>query len=364
MAGRRLRRGGFAFLGKTNMPEFSSDMTVSKLNGVTHNPWDLSRTPGGSSGGAAAAVAAGLCAVAHGTDGAGSTRVPAAWCGLVGFKPSRGMVAYGPYEGPVYFGTSEPGVVSRSVRDAAAVLDLLAPPGPWTPGRDGSFLDAVSAQDGARLRIGICTTPPMGTVEPDCAAAADSVAMLLSDLGHHVEAVMPAWDVILAAFGPMSVPGPAAHVTEADLDHVEPRNRPTITRLSTLTILEHYRWVEAVRTAQQRFCELWSSIDILVTPDRRDAPATSSLGLSGMTTRWRTELGLPRSRILRSRSTSRVSLAISLPLGWSAEGLPIGVQLVGRSLDEPTLLQLAAELETARPWRDQIRSAAHKLDTL
>lgn len=193
---RRLRDGGFAVLGKTNVPEFCSDMTVSKLNGRCRNPWDLSRTPGGSSGGAAAAVAAGLCAVAHGTDGAGSVRVPAAWCGLVGLKPSRGLVAFGPEEGPAYFGMSGPGVLSRSVRDAAACLDVLAPTGPWTPGRGRSFAEAAR-EDGDRLRIGVCTTPPMGVVEPDCAGAADDVAHLLEALGHHVEPATPAWDVIL-----------------------------------------------------------------------------------------------------------------------------------------------------------------------
>ncbi len=359
---RRLRDGGFAFVGKTNMPEFSSDMTVSKLNGTTRNPWDLARTPGGSSGGAAAAVAAGLCAVAHGTDGAGSVRVPAAWCGLVGLKPSRGLVAFGPDENPSYFGTSVPGVLSRSVRDAAAFLDVLASPGPWTPARDRSFADETRVRDGARVRIGVCTTPPIGVVHPDCAAAADGVAALLGELGHHVEAATPAWDVILAvAFGPMMVPGPAALVSAADLDRVEPRNRTTVVHLASLTILEHHKWVEAVLAARRRFCELWSTIDVLVTPTVGVLPPPVTWA------RWNDDVATHRARFATFPNFAHPfnlsgQPAISLPLGWSAEGLPIGVQLVGRSLDESTLFRVAAELERVRPWADRIAENTRSMD--
>jgi amidase len=122
---RRFREAGFIFIGKSNVPEFMSSMTTSELNGIVRNPWDLTRTPGGSSGAAAAAVAAGLGSVARGTDGAGSVRVPAAFCGLVGLKPSRRLVAFGPAEDRPYFGTSQPGVLTRTVRDAAALLDVM-----------------------------------------------------------------------------------------------------------------------------------------------------------------------------------------------------------------------------------------------
>jgi amidase len=358
---RRLREGGFAVLGKTNVPEFCSDMTVSRLNGPCRNPWDLARTPGGSSGGAAAAVAGGLCAIAHGTDGAGSVRVPAAWCGLVGLKPSRGLVAFGPEEGPAYFGMSGPGVLSRSVRDAAACLDLLAPTGPWTPGRGRPFADAAR-EEGERLRIGVCTIPPMGAVDPYCAAAADGAARLLEELGHHVESATPAWDVILgAAFGPMEVPGAAALVSEADLDRVEPRNRAMVTYLATLTVLEHHRWVQSAREAGRRFRELWSTIDILVTPTVGMLPPPVTWA------RWDDDNETHQARFTTFPNFAQPfnvsgQPAISLPLGWSGEGLPIGVQLVGRPLEEATLLRLAAELERARPWLDPIAQAARSLD--
>jgi amidase len=354
---RRLRQGGFLLLGKTNVPEFCSDMTVSKLNGLCRNPWDLDRTPGGSSGGAAAAVAAGLCAIAHGTDGAGSVRVPAAWCGLVGLKPSRGLVSFGPEEGPAYFGTSVPGVLCRSVRDAAGFLDVMAPAGPWTPGRDAPYAEGVRLE-GERLRIGLCTTPPMGAVDPDCAAAADGVAVLLEELGHQVEPAAPAWDVILeAALGPMEVPGAAALVSAADFDRVEPRNRPTAEYLATLTILEHHRWVQSVRAAGRRFRQLWSTIDVLVTPTVGTLPPPVTWA------RWDDDNEAHRARFSTFPNFAQPfnlsgQPAISLPLGWASNGLPIGVQLVGRPLEEATLLQIGAELERARPWAERIAEPA------
>lgn len=131
----RFRAGGLVILGKTNVRENCTSFTSSRLDGVCRNPSDTDLTPGGSSGGAGAAVAAGLCAAAHGTDGAGSVRAPAAFCGLIGLKLTRGLIAYGPMEGSAYFGTSGPGVLTRSVRDAATLLDVMAPPGPWTARR-------------------------------------------------------------------------------------------------------------------------------------------------------------------------------------------------------------------------------------
>ena len=357
---RRLRHGGFVVLGKTNVPEFCSDMTTSKLNGPCRNPWDLERTPGGSSGGAAAAVAAGLCAIAHGTDGAGSVRVPAAWCGLVGLKPSRGLVAYGPEEGPAYFGTSGPGVLCRSIRDAAAFLDVIAPPGPWTPARDRPYAQTTEPTS-QRLRLGLCTSPPMGAVDPESAAAADDAAVLLEDLGHRVEPVEPAWDVILeAAFGPMEVPGPAALVSADDYEQIEPRNRSMVGHLATLTVLEHHRWVESARAAGRRFRELWSTIDVLVTPTvgRLAPPLTWA--------RWDDDDEAHRARFATFPNFAQPfnvsgQPAISLPLGWSGTGLPIGVQLVGRPLGEATLLQVASELERARPWAERIAEPARSL---
>ncbi|HEY7107782.1 MAG TPA: amidase, partial [Acidimicrobiia bacterium] len=250
---RRLRDAGFVVLGKTNVPEFCSSMTTSELNGICRNPWDTDLTPAGSSGGAAAAVAAGLCAAAHGTDGAGSVRVPAAFCGLVGVKPSRGLVTFGPERGNPYYATSVDGILSHSVRDAAALLDVFvgvhdsSPPWPGWPPRSWSdaFLD-----DPGRLRIAVTSTFPVGEIVDECVRAAETVAEQLASLGHRVEQAAPEWEVILAAAaGPMNLPGPAGDVGLDRLDLVEPRNRPTIERGAAYTVLEHFRWVELTRAA-------------------------------------------------------------------------------------------------------------------
>ena len=240
---RRFRQAGLVVIGKTNIPEFCTSMTSSDLNGICCNPWDPERTPGGSSGGAAAALAAGLCSIAHGTDGAGSTRVPAAFCGLVGLKPTRGLVSFGPEEGKAYFGTSEPGVIARSVRDAAALLDVMVgtgdPLSAWSPRPTDSYLEQAVALCG-QLRIAVTTSPPFGSVESECADAAVRVGALLESLGHHVVSGTPDWGVILqAALIPAEVPGAAGLVSPEHYELLELRNRPIAQRLAGLTVAEH-----------------------------------------------------------------------------------------------------------------------------
>ena len=160
----RFRDAGFVIVGKTNVPEFCSSMTDSELHGTGRNPWDTSRTPGGSSGGAAAALSAGLCAASHGTDGAGSVRSPASFCGLVGLKPTRGVVSFGPELDRPTYGTTVDGVLTRSVRDAAALLDVLA-----APLVRRAATDAIGVEPGP-LRIAVTTQPPMGATDDQCAA--------------------------------------------------------------------------------------------------------------------------------------------------------------------------------------------------
>jgi amidase len=287
-------------------------------------------------------------------------RGPAAFCGLVGLKPSRGLVAFGPYEGPAYFGTTVPGVLSRSVRDAAGALDVLAPAGPWTPRRDRPFREVVD-RDPAPLRIALSTTPPMGAVEPDCATATEEVGRLLESLGHHVAHATPRWDVILgASMGPMEVPGAAALVALDAIDQLEPRNRPLVRGLAELTVLDHSRWVETVRAASATFLEFWESYDVLVTP---------TMGVVAPPVEWANWDDEPEAHMTRFMTFPSAAQpfnvsgqpAISLPLGWSAEGLPIGIQFAGRHLDEWTLLALAAQLERAAPWMDRTVAAGQRL---
>jgi amidase len=348
---RGFRSAGFVILGKTNVPEFCTTMTDSELNGTCRNPWDLERTPGGSSGGAAAALSAGLCAVAHGTDGAGSVRVPAAFCGLVGVKATRGLLTHGPEEGDAYYGTAENGVLTRSVRDVAGILDVLTAT-PWSPATGRSHTDAAASEPG-RLRVAVCLDPPMGTIDPECPEAARETGALLKSLGHDVVEATPPWMTILAmAAGPMEVPGMAGRVALDDVESIEPRNRPVLRRLTELRVTEHASWVEQTRRATREFCRFWDDVDVLVTP---------TCGIPAPSVSFATWDQTPEEHIATFMSFPNFAQpfnlsgqpALSLPLASHSSGLPIGVQLVGRHLEEPTLLALAAQLEAARPWGDR-----------
>lgn len=344
----RYRDGGFVVLGKTNVPEFCTSMTSSELNGIARNPWDRALTPGGSSGGAAAALAAGLCAVAHGTDGAGSVRSPASFCGLVGLKPTRGAVDFGPEQGSPYYGTSVDGILTRSVRDAVAVLAVMQ-------GAPRGRVEAPIAAPRA-LRIAVTTDAPFGTTSAECAEAATLTAAALESLGHQVEVAAPEWFTILAtATGPMSVPGAAALVGDDDLDRVEPRNRPMIRGLARLTVVEHARWVDQVRIAALEFLQFWNAeggFDLLVTP---------TAGIRPPSVDWAPWDQSPEEHMATFMSFPNFAQpfnlsgqpGVSVPTVWTDDGIPLGVHLAGRRGDDQLLLQVAAQLETAMPWADR-----------
>jgi amidase len=343
----RFRAAGFVILGKTNVPEFCTSMTSSELNGICRNPWDPVRTPGGSSGGAAAALAAGMCAVSHGTDGAGSVRSPASFCGLVGTKPTRGLVDFGPERGNPYYGTSVDGVLTRSVRDAAAMLAVMR----GEPAQAGR-VDGVEAP-ARSLRVALATDAPLGTTTAECAAATTRTADALAQLGHHVEEAAPEWATILAtAAGPMSVPGPAALVGEDDLERVEPRNRPLVRSLARLTVVDHARWVEQVRAAAAEFLRFWDTYDVLVTPTAGMVPPSVS---------WAPWDQSPEDHMATFMSFPNFAQpfnlsgqpGVNVPTSWSEGGLPIGVHLAGGRGDDLLLLQVAAQLEAVMPWADR-----------
>jgi amidase len=353
---RRFRDAGFVIVGKTNVPEFCTSMTSSELNGTARNPWDPDRTPGGSSGGAAASLAAGLCAVAHGTDGAGSVRSPASFCGLVGVKPTRGLVNFGPEVGNPYYGTTVDGVLTRSVRDAASLLDVLLgprdPAAAWSP-RPAETYAELALRTPDTLRVAVSTDAPFGTTTPECAGAATTTGAMLESLGHHVESATPDWSTILAAAaGPMSVPGVAALVGEDDIDQVEPRNRPLVRAMSRLTVVEHARWVEQVRAAAESFLAFWDTYDVLVTP---------TAGIVAPPVSWAPWDQDPEAHMATFTNFPNFAQpfnlsgqpALSLPLVWSDTGLPIGVHLAGRRLDDALLLRVARQLEAALPWSER-----------
>jgi Asp-tRNA(Asn)/Glu-tRNA(Gln) amidotransferase A subunit family amidase len=356
---RRIRAVGFVVLGKTNTPEFGTiAQTESELNGVCRNPWDTSVTPGGSSGGAASALAAGLCPVAHGSDGGGSIRIPASCCGLFGLKPSRGRVSPAPYgSGALGIGTSGP--LARTVRDAAALLDAMAgyetgdvfvAPAPERP-----FLEEAERAPG-RLRVAFTTEPPTDVpVDPACAAAAENAAALLAELGHDVHESAPPWrnDEMIVDFIRLWQVGPATAGID-DLSLLEPINRALAEDARATASPEHALAIMKLQRFIRVVVAFWNDVDVLVTP---------TLALPPVPIGWTFEDtdGDPRAAFFRQTLftpfTPLINVtgqpAMSMPLHWNDDGLPIGVQLIGKPFDEATLIRLAAQLEQARPWADR-----------
>jgi amidase len=352
---RRIRDAGFVVLGKTNTPEFGTiGMTESELNGACRNPWDTSRTPGGSSGGAAAATAAGLCPIAQGSDGGGSIRNPASCCGLVGIKPSRGRVSPAPWgSGSLGLGTNGP--IARTVRDAAALLDVMTgyEPGDFfvAPQPERAFLAEAELEPG-RLRIAFTLRPPVDVpVDETCAAATLDVVALLAELGHHVKEAAPDWGdpELIAHFIRVWQVGPAA--MGVDFELLEPINRALAEDAVATPSHAMTGSVYRLQAAARRIVAFWEDVDVLVTPTLALPPVPV-----GWT--WEETDGDPHQAFARQTLftpfTPVINVtgqpAMSLPLHRSAAGLPIGVQFVARPFADATLVRLAAQLEQARPW--------------
>ena len=360
----RLRAAGFNFLGRTNTPEFGLvPVTEPQAYGPCRNPWDLSRSPGGSSGGSAAAVAAGMVAVAHASDGGGSIRIPASMCGLVGLKPSRGRTTLGP-EGDES-GLSVQHVVARSVRDTAALLDVLRGPGPGdmvtAPPPARPYATEVAVRP-AQLRVGILDSAPAGAVDPECQAAVQGCAQLLEKLGHAVSDDHPHIDPDTSRrFGSRWVVNARMRLNwlggllgrEVTADDVEPLTWAMASVGQNMSGVEYAAAVAAGSALARQFGRWWEDHDLLVTPTLGQLPP-----LVG-------ELGPPADDPFATQEqTGRLvpftthfnvtgQPAISLPLHVSQEGLPVGVQLVAAYGREDLLIQVAAQLEEAAPWADR-----------
>jgi amidase len=354
---RRIRDAGFVVLGKTNTPEFGTiGMTESELNGVCRNPWDTSRTPGGSSGGAAAATAAGLCPIAQGSDGGGSIRNPASCCGLVGIKPSRGRVSPAPWgSGSLGLGTNGP--IARTVRDAAALLDVMAgyETGDFfvAPEPERPFLAETEIEPG-RLRVAFTLVPPVEVpVDESCAEGVLGTAALLAELGHDVREAAPPWDdpELVPHFIRVWQNGPAT--MGIDFELLEPINRALAEDAVAVSGPELTSSVYALQSAVRRIVAFWDDVDVLVTPTLALPPVP--IGWTYEETDGDARLAFAR-QLLFTPFTPVINVtgqpALSLPLHRSPEGLPIGVQFVGRPLADATLIRLAAQLEQARPWAD------------
>ena len=359
----RFRRAGFVIVGRTNTPELATAFTTEPLvYGPTRNPWDLARSAGGSSGGSAAAVAAGMVPVAHGNDMGGSIRIPAACCGVVGLKPTRARTSLGPDFGEFWAMLTHEGVLTRTVLDTAAVLDAVsgpAPGDPYTAPAPRQPFAAAAAGDPPPLRVGIRTRVPVdgGEPDPDCVRAVQRTAQLLEACGHRVEEAHP------DALDDASVGEHFAAVFTAavarDLDRwgarlglvigpddVEPRNWMLAEHGRAVSAVQLLAAVEHLQAHARRLALWWSGgFDLLVTPTLPIVPP--ALGR------------LPREPDLAAvadlgQFTAPFNVtgqpAVSLPLHTTAAGLPVGVQLVAAYGREDLLLAVAGQLERAAPW--------------
>ncbi|MCH9722572.1 MAG: amidase [Actinomycetia bacterium] len=349
---RRLREAGAVILGKTAVPEMMVwPFTETMSFGATHNPWDLAYTPGGSSGGSGAAVAAGLAPIALGSDGAGSIRIPASWCGLFGLKPQRDRVPLSPHD-DAWCGLSVNGPLSRTVEDAALFLDAT------NTGKSprGGFVKAAGRKPG-RLRIALSTRLPLAVVARVGRAqqrALDGLEALLRDLGHEVlwrDPDYPAW----AMYGhvlPRMWRGVYEDVRQLPHpERLEPRTRG-IARLGSLVSDRQIARIRAAEpTLAARVQSIFDDIDVLITPGTATGP--SRIGQyqhgGGVGTLVRVASRVPFNVIFNATGQP----AAALPWALDGDSLPVSVQLVGRPSDEATLLALSTQIESARPWANR-----------
>jgi amidase len=360
---RNIKDAGFVVLGKTNTPEFGTiAQTESELNGACLNPWDVTRTPGGSSGGAAAAVASGMLPVAHGSDGGGSIRIPASCCGLVGIKPSRGRVSPAPYvSGSLGLGTSGP--LARTVRDAAALLDVMRgyEPGDFyvAPVPPRPYLDECDEPAG-ELRIAVATTPPVDVpVDAECIAAVRAAAELLTGLGHDVVEATPPWEIpeMILSFIRVWQVGPATAGVD-DLSLLEPINRALAEQARATPSPDYGAAIMQLQAITRRVVAFWDEFDVVITPTLAMQPVP--IGWTWEDTDGDALQAFARQTLF-TPYTALVNVtgqpATSLPLHVAPGGLPVGVQFIGRPFDEATLIRLAAQIEEAAPWSGRFQDA-------
>jgi amidase len=354
---RRIRRAGAIIVGKTNTPEFGLRPTTENLlYGPTRNPWNLAHNPGGSSGGSAAAVAAGMGQLSQGTDGGGSIRNPASCCRLVGLKPTRGRVPAAPASYEVWAGLSTDGPIARTVRDVALLLDVIAGPvvgEPYgLPAASTSFESACDRPPSS-LRIAFTVAPPHGQVHPDVAEVVRRAAGVLEEMGHQVSEAAPdlgglrdAFKTIIAGNAPTLVDG----MDPARLTELEPSTVSLLLHGQAVDAATYCRAVNLIRHRGAEIMGFWKQYDVLLTPAMTSLPPAlgSMPSAYDVETIWR-EISDVGAFTYPFNLTGQPG--ISLPGGWSREGrLPVGIQMVGAYGDEAGLLSLAAAYEQVRPW--------------
>jgi amidase len=368
---RKFREAGFIVLGKTNTPELGLAATTEPLAyGPTRNPWNPRHSAGGSSGGSASAVAARLVPAAHANDGGGSIRIPASECGVVGLKPSRGRVSLGPLFGEAWHGLAIEGAVTLSVRDSAAILDAISGPMPgdpyFAPPPHRPFLEEAS-RDPGRLRIGLMTERPgkSAPLHPQCVGAVESTGRVLQSLGHRVEVAHP------EAFDDPEMTDHFACVIHAHAmqtidfigralgrplkpEDVEPYTWRFVTEGAKVSVIDYVTSADWLHGWSRRMAAWWATgFDLLVTPTIAEPPPPlGDLGGPGgdPAKRWQRNLEvIPFTPACNATGQP----AISLPLHWTPDGLPVGVHFIAAYAREDLLLRIAAQLEQAEPWADR-----------
>ena len=387
---RRFRQAGLILLGKTNVPEFSlMPYTEPAAFGPTHNPWDLTRSPGGSSGGSAAAVAARLAPMAGGADGGGSIRIPASCCGVFGLKPSRGLTPTGPDVGDIWRGFAQEHVLTRTVRDSAAMLDATAGPDVgapyWTSKAERPYLEEVT-RDPGRLRIAFTSHPFLGSnVHPDCLAGLQATVKLLQELGHEVVEAAPRVEKEAFAVAFLTV---VCGDTRDEIDWAARlAGRKTSyadyeTSTSAMALLgqafsagRYSKALNYLMASSREIGRFFENVDVLLTPTLAEPPILTGalqptavehfmVGLVGrLNAAWLLDaLGVIKPMAAKTYGYMPYTPVfnvtgqpcMSMPLHWNNAGLPIGMHFVGRFGDDATLFRLAGQLERAQPWAGRI----------
>jgi amidase len=364
----RCKRAGLVFMGRSASPEFGlNPNTEPRLYGACRNPWNLAYSAGGSSGGAAAAVSAGILPLAHATDGGGSIRIPAAQCGLFGLKPSRGRVSMAPDAGESWGGLSAGHVVSRSVRDSALMLDCTAGPEPGdpyaAPSPECAFVESLRRPP-RTLRIALMLKDHRGAnLHPECLKAVQGASKLCQSLGHVVEEADPRLDMV--ALRPMNARISAANTArtcmlrwktlarEPNANDVEAATWAVYQRGLKVSAIEYVEAIAAVHAAGRKMAGFLTSYDVILSTTLAGPPP--KLGYFDQDGDVQTFT----DRVTQYLSVTPLhnatgTPAMTVPLHWTADGLPIGVHFAGRYGEEATLLRLAAQLEAAQPWFDRV----------
>ncbi len=364
---RRFKEAGFVIVGTTTLPEYGIlPVSEARIFGPTRNPWDLERTPGGSSGGSAAAVASGMVPVAHGNDGGGSIRIPAACCGLVGLKPARGRISAAPERGEAPLDVD--GVLTRTVADTAAILDVLAGyelgDATWAPPPSEPFALSATRIGGppTQLRIAATMFPPIAdaVVDPICAQAVTDAAELLRSLGHEVEEVDPPWRIegLSELFGAVFSIHIALQIVysgmvagrEPTAEDMEPMSWAIHQMTQSFNSVQGLALEIQLQALTRQLVTFLAPYDALLTPALAERPlplgTLDTAAPDPMSTFTRSGLFTPFTPVFNASGQP----GISLPLYQGEDGLPLGVQLVGRPAGEAALLALASQVEAAAPW--------------